>query len=92
VLSSLYITPAKTAGDVAPTKRSGLDALMAFDSKVVLVALPPSSSPETLLGPVARLVRRMAVLADQDLSRGDAQFGFNQTGRLDRDLPESSTH
>jgi len=72
MLPTLYVPPAEAARDVAAAKGCGLDALVALYSKVVLVALSPRSGPEALLGPVARLVRRMAVLADQDLARGNA--------------------
>ena len=87
MLSALHIPPAKAAGDVTPSKRGGLDALVALYPKVVLVALSPPSRPEALLRPVAGLVRSMAVLADQDLAGGDAQgVNWATTGfaRLDR--------
>ena len=83
MLSALYVPPAKAAGNVTPPERGGLDTLVALYPKVVFVALSPPSRPETLLRPVAGLVRRMAVLADQDLAGGDAQ-GMNW---LQQDLP-----
>lgn len=64
VLSSFDIAPTKGASDVATPKRGGLDALVAFYPKVVLVTLPSAASPETLLRPVAWLVGRMLVLPD----------------------------
>jgi hypothetical protein len=71
MLSSLNVAPAKRAGDVAAAKRSRLDAEVALDSEVMLVALPPTAGPKALRGPVARLVRGVLVLADKDFALGD---------------------
>jgi hypothetical protein len=44
---------------------------VALYSKVMLVALPSTPGPEALLSPVAGLVCRVLVFADQDFSLGE---------------------